>query len=30
VSGPVGEVFTEANLRTTYGSRLPFLGKNGK
>jgi manganese/zinc/iron transport system ATP- binding protein len=25
-SGPVAEVFTEANLRTTYGGRIAFLG----
>jgi manganese/zinc/iron transport system ATP- binding protein len=25
-SGPVGEVFTEANLRLTYGGRIAFLG----
>ncbi len=24
--GPVGEVFTEENLRRTYGGRVPFLG----
>jgi manganese/zinc/iron transport system ATP- binding protein len=26
-SGPVGEVFTEANLRQTYGGRVAFLGR---
>jgi manganese/zinc/iron transport system ATP- binding protein len=25
-SGPVPEVFTEANLRATYGGRIAFLG----
>jgi manganese/zinc/iron transport system ATP- binding protein len=25
-AGPVGEVFTEANLRATYGGRIAFLG----
>jgi manganese/zinc/iron transport system ATP- binding protein len=24
-AGPVSEVFTEENLRTTYGGRVPFL-----
>jgi manganese/zinc/iron transport system ATP- binding protein len=28
-SGPVNEVFTEANLRLTYGGRVGFLGRNG-
>ncbi len=28
-SGPVEEVFTEENLRLTYGGRTPFLGRNG-
>ncbi|HEX8671040.1 MAG TPA: metal ABC transporter ATP-binding protein [Longimicrobium sp.] len=27
--GPVREVFTEENLRQTYGGRLPFLTRNG-
>jgi manganese/zinc/iron transport system ATP- binding protein len=25
-SGPVREVFTESNLRLTYGGRVPFMG----
>ncbi len=29
-SGPVAEVFTEENLRNTYGGRIAFLGGNGK
>lgn len=29
-SGPVAEVFTEENLRLTYGGRVAFLGKNGE
>lgn len=29
-SGPVNEVFTEDNLRRTYGGRIAFLGGNGK
>ncbi len=28
-SGPVGEVFTEENLRRTYGGRIAFLNGNG-
>ncbi|MCX7791771.1 MAG: metal ABC transporter ATP-binding protein [Chloroflexaceae bacterium] len=28
-SGPVQEVFTEANLRATYGGRIAFLGRDG-
>ena len=28
-SGPVEEVFTEENLRRTYGGRIAFLGQNG-
>ena len=28
-SGPVEEVFTEENLRLTYGARLAFLARNG-
>jgi manganese/zinc/iron transport system ATP- binding protein len=28
-SGPVDEVFTEANLRATYGGRIAFLGNTG-
>ena len=28
-SGPVSEVFTEENLRLTYGGRVPFLSGNG-
>ncbi len=28
-SGPVGEVFTEANLRVTYGGRMGFSAPNG-
>ena len=28
-SGPVGEVFTEENLRRTYGGRAAFFGRNG-
>ncbi len=28
-SGPVAEVFTEENLRLTYGGRVPFLNGNG-
>ncbi len=28
-SGPVAEVFTEANLRATYGGRIAFLGQQG-
>jgi manganese/zinc/iron transport system ATP- binding protein len=28
-SGPVDEVFTEENLRLTYGGRVAFLGRNG-
>jgi manganese/zinc/iron transport system ATP- binding protein len=28
-SGPVGEVFTEENLRLTYGGRVAFLNGNG-
>ncbi|MFL7838538.1 MAG: metal ABC transporter ATP-binding protein [Candidatus Promineifilaceae bacterium] len=28
-SGPVDEVFTEENLRRTYGGRIAFLGQNG-
>lgn len=28
-SGPVGQVFTEENLRRTYGGRVAFLGGNG-
>jgi manganese/zinc/iron transport system ATP- binding protein len=28
-AGPVGEVFTDANLRTTYGGRIAFLGSGG-
>ena len=28
-SGPVEEVFTEENLRLTYGGRTPFLGRDG-
>jgi manganese/zinc/iron transport system ATP- binding protein len=28
-AGPVSEVFTEANLRTTYGGRIAFLGGAG-
>jgi manganese/zinc/iron transport system ATP- binding protein len=28
-SGPVAEVFTEENLRATYGGRIAFLGGNG-
>ncbi|WP_322489078.1 metal ABC transporter ATP-binding protein [Chloroflexus sp.] len=28
-AGPVREVFTEANLRATYGSRVALLGANG-
>lgn len=29
-SGPVGEVFTEENLRRTYGGRIAFLNGNGR
>ena len=29
-SGPVGEVFTEENLRRCYGAPLAFLGPNGR
>lgn len=29
-SGPVGQVFTEENLRRTYGGRVAFLGGNGE
>ena len=29
-SGPVAEVFTEENLRLTYGGRVAFLGRNGR
>ena len=29
-SGPVDDVFTEENLRLTYGARLPFFGRNGR
>jgi len=29
-SGPVEDVFTEANLRLTYGARLSFLAGNGR
>jgi len=29
-SGPVDEVFTEENLRRTYGGRAAFLGRNGR
>jgi manganese/zinc/iron transport system ATP- binding protein len=28
-SGPVGEVFTEENLRRTYGGRTASFGANG-
>ena len=28
-SGPVDAVFTEENLRRTYGGRIAFLGQNG-
>jgi manganese/zinc/iron transport system ATP- binding protein len=28
-AGPVGQVFTEENLRRTYGGRVGFLGSNG-
>jgi manganese/zinc/iron transport system ATP- binding protein len=28
-SGPVDEVFTEENLRQTYGGRVGFLTRNG-
>jgi manganese/zinc/iron transport system ATP- binding protein len=28
-AGPVGEVFTEENLRHTYGGRTPFFSRNG-
>jgi manganese/zinc/iron transport system ATP- binding protein len=28
-SGPVDEVFTEENLRLTYGGRAAFFGRNG-
>ena len=28
-SGPVDEVFTEENLRLTYGGRVGFLSRNG-
>ena len=28
--GPVGEVFTEENLRRTYGGRVPLLGSRGE
>jgi manganese/zinc/iron transport system ATP- binding protein len=28
-SGPVGHVFTEENLRRTYGGRIAFLKENG-
>ncbi|MEZ4561024.1 MAG: metal ABC transporter ATP-binding protein [Caldilineaceae bacterium] len=28
-AGPVADVFTEANLRKTYGGRVAFMGKNG-
>ena len=28
-SGPVHEVFTDENLRLTYGGRVGFLGRNG-
>jgi manganese/zinc/iron transport system ATP- binding protein len=28
-SGPVGEVFTESNLRQAYGGRIAFLERNG-
>ena len=28
-SGPVAEVFTEENLRLTYGGRVPFLQRQG-
>jgi manganese/zinc/iron transport system ATP- binding protein len=27
--GPVAEVFTEENLRLTYGGRVAFLSRNG-
>jgi manganese/zinc/iron transport system ATP- binding protein len=27
--GPVSEVFTEENLRRTYGGRMGFLGRGG-
>jgi manganese/zinc/iron transport system ATP- binding protein len=29
-SGPVEEVFTEENLRATYGGREAFLARNGR
>jgi manganese/zinc/iron transport system ATP- binding protein len=29
-SGPVKDVFTEENLRRTYGGRIAFLGQNGE
>jgi len=29
-SGPVGEVFTDENLRRCYGAPLAFLGRNGR
>ena len=29
-SGPVGEVFTDENLRRTYGGRISFLNGNGR
>ena len=29
-SGPVGDVFTEENLRATYGGRIAFLNGNGQ
>jgi manganese/zinc/iron transport system ATP- binding protein len=28
-AGPVGEVFTEENLRRTYGGRAAYFGPNG-
>jgi hypothetical protein len=28
-SGPVADVFTEENLRLTYGGRVAFLARNG-
>jgi len=28
-SGPVDEVFTDENLRLTYGGRVAFLSRNG-
>jgi manganese/zinc/iron transport system ATP- binding protein len=28
-AGPVAEIFTEENLRLTYGGRVPFLQRRG-